>query len=77
MIKIGNYYVKKTAFLQLHKTNKNSQNELNPTIDIRLPTKSKDESELRECDKRVQNDPQYLSQYVKDIFVDLKKNEVN
>ncbi len=76
MIKIGNYYVKKSALAQLRDTNKNSQNETHAS-DARLLAKLKEDQEMEEYDQLVKNNPQFLTEYVKDIFLNLKKNEVN
>ena len=76
MIKIGNYYVRQSAFAQLRDTNKTTQNQIHSS-DIGLLAIIKDEKEMEEFDLSVKNNPQFLSEYVKDIFLNLKKNEVN
>jgi len=76
MIKIGNYYVRKSAFAQLRDTNKTTQNNTHSS-DIGLLAKIKEDKEMEEYDLSVKSNPQFLSEYVKDIFLNLKKNEVN
>lgn len=46
-------------------------------MEMRLSTQLKEDQELEECDRIVQNNPQYISEYTKDIFRHLKKEEVN
>lgn len=77
LVKIGNFYVKKnslniptTTNNNVSFTNKNSSS-MNDSL-VRKPGFSV----LERCDRNVKEDPQYVVEFVKEIFINLKEVEV-
>jgi hypothetical protein len=68
VVKIGNYFIKKNS--------RGNTNTNNDNTDIALLRKKTSTTQnIEKCDMLVKDNPQYLAEYVKDIFLHLKQVE--
>lgn len=77
LVKVGNYYIKQTSL-------NTSQNTINPNNSFSqrsLNDSFKGNSSfyhlMEKCDREVREDPQYVVDYVREIYSGLRETEVN